>query len=165
MEFLGPVPGVLGVVNGFHVVIWVQASGGAGFTRPTPEERDYYAGIGKSVPEWQCEYFEFDGLHWPESALAVEIWSGQAKLRSLFAERRTGRSQAELRAELPDLDRFLIKYDLSLTALSFHDALLRAAAEAGVISSSPEFIRPSADSVIPWWQRVLRRAWPKRRVA
>ena len=173
MEFLGPVPGVLGAALGYHVVFWVQAAGGAAFTRPSQEERDFYAESGKPVPEWQCEYFDFDGLTWSEAPLTVELWVGSTKLRSLCLAGRAGRREPEVRAELPDLDRFLQKNGLSLSDVSntFHDALLRSAESAGVIkrgvTTAP---RPNSASQVvnletPWWRRALRRAWSGRRAA
>ena len=172
MEFLGPVPGVLGTATGYHVVFWLQAAGGAGFTRPSQEECDYYAETGKPVPEWQCEYFDFDGLAWPEATLTVELWHGASKLRSLFIPGRKGRTEAEVHVELPELERFINKNGLASfkIALTFHEALLRAAADAGVIqrglaSAAP---RPHAatHAIIAeesWWRRTLRRLWPRRR--
>src|SRR5688572_22468239 len=129
MEFVGPVPAILGATTGHHVVLWVQAGGGAGFTRPSQEERDYYGEIGKPVPEWQCEYFEFDGLSWPEATLTVEYWCGPTKLRSLCLPNRQGRREEEIGAELPELELFLHKHGLSTGNLtpSFHEAMLRAA--------------------------------------
>lgn len=173
MEFLGPVPGMLGDTAGYHVVLWVQAAGGASFTRPSQEERDHYVESGKPAPEWQCEYLDFDGLTWPEAALTVELWCGSSKLRSLFIARREGRREAELRAELPDLNSFLQKHGLSLSNLAstFHDALLHAAESAGMIqrgvTAAP---RPNAatqiiDAEVPWWLRALRRAWHGHRAA
>lgn len=174
MEFAGPVPGILGMASGYHAVFWVQAAGGAGFTRPSQEERDYYAEAGKPVPEWQCEYFEFDGVTWAEAALTVELWSGPAKLRSLFLPSRNGRTEANVRAELPDLDRFLTKQNLTAGKIEpdFHAALLRAAESAGVITRGVDSGAPRAraavhvgDGADSWWRRTLRRAWPKRRAA
>ena len=176
MEFLGPVPGILGAAGGYHVVFWAQAAGGAGFTRPSQEERDFYAESGKAAPEWQCEFFDFDGLTWPEAALTVELWCGRTKLRSLFLAKREGRNEAEVHDELPELDRFIHKHGLSAlsVAQTFQEALLRAAADAGVIqrglagatprpNSATPFIGDKVDE--PWWRRALRRAWPGRRAA
>jgi hypothetical protein len=172
MEFVGPVPAILGAITGYHVMFWVQASGGAGFTRPSQEERDYYGEIGKPVPEWQCEYFEFDGLLWPEAALTVEYWCGATKLRSLCLPHRQGRREDEIGAELPELELFLHKHRLSLANLtaSFHDAVLRAAETAGVIQRGVASAAPRPNSATqvklseePWWIRALRRAWARTR--
>jgi hypothetical protein len=173
MEFAGPVPGVLGPVAGYHVVFWVQAGGGAGFTRPSQEERDYYAETGKPVPEWQCEYFEFDGLTWSEAALSIELWRGSSKLRSLFAAAHTGRNEADLRKELPELERFLDKHGLSGSnmASSFHEALLCAAEAAKVIQRGVVNAKPRSSAATQvlsvehsWWRRSLRRLWPRRAI-
>ena len=174
MEFQGPVPGIQGQRRGYHVLFWVQAAGGAGFTHPTPEERDFYEANGKPVPEWQCEYFEFDGLTWPEAAITVELWCGSAKLRSHCVAGRAGRKEAELRVELPDLDDFIQKHNLASYDVTrgFHDALLRAAATAGVIQlgvtgeggrakSSRHGVRAEGS----WWRRALRSALPRLRAA
>ena len=174
MEFKGPVPGLLGPASGFHIVFWVQSAGGAGFTRPSQEERDYYVEMGKPAPEWQCEYFDFDGLNWAEASLTVELWRGRTKLRSLALAGRKGRLEAELCGELPELERFLCTHNLPAfnVAPSFQDALLRAAAEAGVIQRGLTSVAPRASSASqvmlaeePWWRRALRRAWPLRRAA
>ena len=162
MEFLGPVPGVLGHRADHHVVFWVQAGGGAGFTRPSEEERDFYTQMGKPVPEWQCDYFDFDGLSWPEAALTVEFWHGSAKLRCHFLARREGRNQSDLCAELPDLKRFVDKHGLSAATMAptFQDVLLRAAEANGIIqlgaSSSGAATDPrSAKSEGAWWRRIF----------
>jgi len=175
MEFQGPVPGILGPTAGFHAVVWVQAAGGAGFTRPSPEERAYYADLGKPVPEWQCEYCDFDGILWPEATLSVEFWRGRVKLRSLVLAGRKERTEAEVLVELPELARFLHIHNLSQPklALDFHDALLRAAAAAGVITRGLTVDAPPPSSsptrfivvVRSWWRGAVRRAWPRRRVA
>jgi hypothetical protein len=175
MEFQGPVPGILGPTAGFHAVIWVQAPGGAGFTRPSAEEREYYASQGKPVPEWQCEYCDFDGVLWHEATLSVELWRGRVKLRSLVLPGRRERTEAEVLVELPELARFLHVHNLAQPKLTldFHEALLQAAATAGVIERglAPD-VRPAASSptrftvvVRSWWRGALRRAWPRRRVA
>ena len=174
MEFKGPVPGILGATSGFHVVFWVQSAGGAGFTRPSQEERDYYLEMGKPAPEWQCEYFDFDGLNWAEATLIVEFWRSRTKLRSLALPGRKGRLDTELCAELPELERFICTHNLPALKLnpSFQEALLRAAAEAGVIERGVAAAAPRASSgsqVLlmedPWWRRALRLAWPLRRAA
>jgi hypothetical protein len=171
MEFAGPVPAVLGNTAGYHVVFWVHAGGGAGFTRPSQEERDYYVELGKEAPEWQCEYFEFDDVTWAEAPLAVELWHGSAKLRSLFLAGRAGRIEAEVCTELPDLDYFLYKHQLLPFNMvqSFHHALLRAAEAAGVIKREATPAAPRANAAgrravaagEPWWRGALRRAWPR----
>jgi hypothetical protein len=172
MEFAGPVPAVLGGSAGHHVVFWVQASGGAGFTRPSQEECDYYRELGRPVPEWQCEYFEFDGVSWPEAALTVEFWCGRTKLRSLCLPNRRGRREEEIGAELPELELFLHKHGLSTAnlAASLYDAVLRAAETAGVIQRGGVTAAPrsgAATKVVlldaPWWYRALRRAWARTR--
>lgn len=176
MEFLGPVPGILGKTTGYHVVYWVQAAGGASFTRPSKDERDYYLQCGKAAPEWQCEYFDFDGQSWSEAALTVELWRGASKLRSLFAAGLRGRTEAELRAELPELERFILKNGLSGfdVSLTFREALLRAAESAGVIqrgiSKTPEtngtdIVMPPARRADSWWRRVWRGNWSSRGAA
>ncbi len=173
MEFKGPVPGLLGSPSGFHVVFWVQSAGGAGFTRPSEEERDYYAEMGKPAPEWQCEYFDFDGLSWAEAPLSVEFWRGRTKLRSLALAGRKGRLDSELCGELPELERFVCTHALTSFNLtpSFQDALLCAAAEAGVIErglapAKPRAIAsPDLLAEQTWWRRALRRAWPVSRPA
>ncbi|MEO5960753.1 MAG: hypothetical protein ABIR80_16700 [Opitutaceae bacterium] len=164
MEFLGPVPGVLRAPNGHYVVFWAQAAGGAGFTRPSQEERDHYTQSGKTVPEWQCEYFDFDGLAWPEAALTVDFCVGPTKLRSLCLPAREGRTAAEVLKELPELTRFIHKNGLPLSnvAPNFHEALLSAAAAAGVIqrgsTNTGPAVNPSTVSTVrqPWWLRVVR---------
>src|SRR5262249_46157405 len=160
MEFLGPVPGVLGPIDGYHAVFWVQAAGGAGFTRPSLDERNFYAEQGKPVPEWQCEYFDFDGLTWTEPAVTGGLWRGAGKLRSLFVSPRGGRTEAEFVTELPELERFIRRHGLQPANLkaSFQEALLHAAEKEGVIQrgvmdAAP---RPSdASQVIlyedSWW--------------
>jgi len=175
MEFQGPVPGILGPTAGFHAVIWVQAPGGAGFTRPSPEERDYYASLGKTAPEWQCEYCDFDGVLWPEATLSVEFWRGRVKLRSLVLAARRDRTEAEVLVELPELARFLQVHNLAKPrlALDFHVALLRAAAAAGVIALGRTVDPPPSRSpskrfkvvLRSWWHSAVRRAWPRRPVA
>lgn len=167
MEFLGPVPGILRGPDGYHLVFWVQAAGGAGFTRPTQDERDYYVEIGKPVPEWQCEYFDFNGQLWHEAALTVEFWLGSTKLRSLGLPARAGRSEADVMQEMPELERFIQRHGISAVnvAQSFHDALLRAAASAGVIQRSASSIASAAKTSTPWWRRALRFSWPPRRAA
>ncbi len=166
MEFLGPVPGALGNPADYHVLFWVQAAGGAGFTRPSKDERDYYVEMGKPVPEWQCDYFEFDGLTWHEAALTVEFWRGSEKLRCHFLAGRAGRSEADLRAELPDLDRFLHKHGVAGAKMvpTFQEALLRAAEAKGVIqrgigtvSADPAAVIRSSKRPGAWWNRGLQR--------
>ncbi len=175
MEFVGPVPSVLGSQAGYHAVIRVHAAGGASFTRPSEEERNYYAETGKTAPEWQCEYFEFDGVMWPEAALTVELWHGSAKLRSLCAAARAGRTEIELRSELPELGHFLQKHGLSLSNLTgaLHDSLLHTAETAGVIKrgiiadAAPATV-PSGEAnhvEAPSWYRALLLAWSHHRAA
>ena len=166
MEFVGPVPGILGQTTGFHVVYWVHAAGGARFTRPSSEEREYYVQMGRAVPEWQCDYFDFDGLSWTEAALTIELWHGTGKLRSLCAGRCTARTEADLRAELPELARFIEKNGLDRfdVKLAFRDALLRAAESAGVIARSASPGGNSAESSegmkdllgVSWWRKAWR---------
>ena len=167
MEFCGPVPGILGNPSDNHVLFLVQAAGGASFTRPSQEERDYYIEMGKPVPEWQCDYFEFDGLTWQEAALTVEFWRGSAKLRCHFLAGRVGRSEADLRTELPDLDRFLHKYGAGGAKMvpTFQEALLRAAEAKGVIQRGAKPVGDlgaatrMGESDASWWRRGLRRVF------
>lgn len=167
MEFIGPVPGILGNPADNHVLFLVQAAGGAGFTRPSQEERDYYIEMGKPVPEWQCDYFEFDGLTWHEAALTVEFWRGSAKLRCHFLAGRAGRSEADLRTELPDLDRFLHRHGVAGAKMvpTFQETLLRAAEAKGVIQrgahtgGAPVAGTRSGERDVSWWRRGLRRVF------
>lgn len=167
MEFLGPVPGILRGPDGYHLVVWVQAAGGAGFTRPSQEERDYYVEVGKPAPEWQCEYCDFNGLLWHEAALTVEFWLGSTKLRSLGLAARAGRTEADVLQEMPEVERFIQRHGISPLniALSFHDALLRAAVSAGVIQRSASSSASVSKASAPWWRRALRLSWPRRRPA
>ena len=148
-------------------MFWVQAAGGAGFTRPSQDERDYYAEVGKPVPEWQCEYFDFNGQLWHEAALTVEFWLGSTKLRSLGLAARAGRTEGDVMQEMPELERFIQRHGLSAVniAQSFHEALLRAAASAGVIQRSASSTEPAGKASAPWWRRALRLSWPRRRAA